>query len=223
MPCKSPVVQYTYCMSKRLLLFIFGLFATIAIIIVLLLGISKKEEITSPIDENREKPVIETKKLSEKLKEFVDPSGFKFSYPESLNLEIVDKKDPAYYSSLKLKSPTQQGSVIIEVTSTKYKSLDDWVKNNNQIVDKSKDIKLADLMAKEIKYDGKLLIVAVDIETLITITSNFSKNDEAYWKTVTDTLVSTFTFAAPDTSDASTQSTGAGEEDVIFEGEETIE
>ena len=48
-----------------------------------------------------------------KTKEYVDPAGCKFSYPDNLKVEVIDKKDPNYYSALQLKSSEFSGFLTI--------------------------------------------------------------------------------------------------------------
>src|SRR3989344_5362369 len=162
----------------------------------------KTTNLLSPVSEKTEK----TKKANPatKTKEYTDPSGFKFSYPADSKVEVIEKKDPDYYSSLRLTSSGTDENLTIDVTSTKYKSLADWVKNNKEITGNSKDIKLAGLDAKEIVSNGKKVTVAIDLETLITITSNSSK--------VNNTVVSTFAFEQPEVSVDNNEPASAGED-----------
>ena len=182
----------------------------------------KSGELQTPISEKSVKPTKNPDKLSIKMKEFIDPSGFKFSYPADLKIETLDKKDPAYYSSLKLYLPGSINNLTIDVTSTKYKSLVEWVANNKEISGNSKNIKLAGLEAKEINSNNKKITVAVDIETLITVTSSYTKENEADWNKVNDIVVSTFAFEQPE-EPVMNDETESTEEDVVFEGEEVIE
>jgi len=181
----------------------------------------KSANLQSPISE---KPVLIKKGavVSKKTKKYKDPAGFKFSYPADSKVEVIYKKDPDYYSSLKLSDSKLDASLTIEVTSTEYKSLEDWLKNNKEISNNSKDITLAGLPAKEIISNNKKLTVAVDTETLITITVNYSRENEPYWNEANNTVVSTFAFELPENPADATGSESAGE-DVVFEGEEVIE
>src|SRR3989344_5230329 len=203
-------------MKIRILIFI-------TLIVVIFVGyfayraVKKSSKLQSPISQNSPTQKISPKKTVNKAKEYIDPAGFKFSYPENLKLEVIDKKDPAYYSSLRFKSPSSEGLLTIEATATKYSSLEDWIKNNKEIIGNSKDIKLADLNAKEISSEGKKIIVAVDLETLFTITATYDAVDQEFWKTATDTIVSSFTFELPQTPLETTDSESTGE-DVVFEG-----
>lgn len=196
----------------------------ITVSIVVFIGVRfltarNNQKITSPLAKQNITPAKTSS--TDNLKEYTDSSGFKFSYPKELTLESVDKKDPAYYSSILLKSDDVDGSITIDVTSTKYKSLDEWMKKNETLLKNTKDIKLADLKAKDIKYDGKHIILAVDVGTLFTITSNYSQKNEKYWTNATDTITSAFAFQQPETSSDSTPQTS--EQDVVLEGEEVVE
>ncbi|MBI4009206.1 hypothetical protein HY357_03165 [Candidatus Roizmanbacteria bacterium] len=196
---------------------------TIGIIIVLAIALivissDKGSKLTSPLSNNPFLSLSPTVKPT--TKKYSDPSGFKFSYQDGLKIERIDKKNPDYYSSLKATTKDSVGSITIDVTSTKYKSLDEWVKNNRLLAKNVKEIKLADLEALEIDESGKYMILAIDTETLFTIVATFNKSDEKYWKKATNTVVSTFALELPETSINNGQSS---DEDIVFEGEETVE
>lgn len=200
-------------------IFIVGYFAFFAV--------NKSGKLQSPVSDKSGNNLKNSKKESEnivtgKTKEYIDPSGFKFSYPQNLKLAIVDKQDPAYYSSLNLKSQSDKGGITVDITTTKYKTLDEWVKQNKEIASNSRDLKLADLKAKEITSTGKRMVIAVDLETLITITASYGSEDQKEWQSRMDTIVSTFKFEQPSVQSENSSVESAGD-DVVFEGEEMIE
>ena len=85
-----------------------------------------------------------------------------------------------------------------------------------------KKIKLADLEAKQYEKNDKVITVAYDTGVLFTITTELKATRETMLD-LNETILTTFAFAPPESTDASSQSSGAGEEEVFFEGEEIIE
>lgn len=224
MPCKSSADQYTYYMPKRLIFLVLGIIATISVAVVLLVNVTKKEKITSPIDENNKEKVVDGQKLSDNLKEYIDSSGFKFKYPDNFSVSTSDQLNENIYSLLTLSSDemTEKTSLLVEATSAK--SLDDWLTQNSQKISKEKlqKTKLADLEAIQYEKDNKVITVAYDTGVLFTIITELTSKRETMLK-LNETILSTFAFSPPDSTDASSQTSSAAEEDVIFEGEETVE
>ncbi len=179
-------------------------------------------KLQSPLSNPTGIPTTAKPIISAKIKEFSDPSGFKFEYPETLTPEIIDKKDPDYYSSIQLKDKSKTGKMTIDLTSTKYSTVEEWAKNNKEIANNSIDTQLADLEAKKISSTGKLVIVAVDVETLITLTADFPKNEADYWNSTVKTVADSFEFVEPESQPAVNQS-APEEDEIVFEGEEVIE
>lgn len=206
----------------------FKILIFITLIIIVIIGYfafvasKKSTKFQSPISQKSASPKKITNKLSTKTREYIDPAGFKFSYPENLNLQVIDKKDSDYYSSLQLKSPSLNGYITLEVKATKYNNIVEWTKNNKEIAGDAKDIKFGGLSAKEIKSDGKKLIVAVDLETLFTLTSTFSKEEQETWEDANNTIIATFAFVQPEVYTDGNEPESVGG-DVVFEGEEVIE
>lgn len=148
------------------------------------------------------------------LKEYSDPSGFRFLYPPDLSVVVENNEDdPNVYSSLKLKPSSGIGIIEINVNETNFTKLDDWIKANKISLTSSsiKRTKLADLDAYQVPIQSQLVTGAFDQGALFTIVltepsnqsllssyvkiiNNFSFYQPA--KTQTDTAV-----AAPDYSD----------------------
>ncbi len=155
-----------------------------------------------------------------KLAQYTDDSGFKFSYPAELKVSRIDTSDQSVYSSVEAKLSSPPGTITIQLTSSTLKSFDDWYKSQS-IKPKPSEIsklKIADLDAVQLKLNDKLITVALDKDTLITLSETPSSNDklsQAYQK-----IISTFAFVPP-TSTSGTSSTGGS--DVIFEGEEQVQ
>jgi len=210
-------------MNKRILL---GLTSgTLLAIIVLFLSLSKspKNQIYSPIPQSLKTGATSAPK--QKLKEYKDPAGFKFSYPESLKLINKQTNNQNIYSLLELTSPKNQGKIEIKVEDTKLTKIDDWFSNNQESTKPAdvKKIKLADIEGRQFSEKGKFLTIALDQGALFTFTVTPDK-DKNFWSDINDKIIQSFSFELPESMPDNTSATSdSSEEDVIFEGEEVIE
>lgn len=212
-------------MSKNLVVFLIGIILVVGISLVLLINLTKKDTITSPIDEKNQKLIEEDQQvLSANMKEYIDSSGFKFKYPDNFAVATANQVNENVYSSLTIASDEMENKATIQVEATSSKSLDDWLTQNPAKITKEtlKKTKLADLEAKQYEKDGKIMTVAYDTGVLFTITTELKAKRETMLK-LNETILTTFAFAPPESTDASSQTSGAGEEEVFFEGEEIIE
>lgn len=196
-----------------------GLIIIIVLLLLLFvfLGNKSKRLLRSPISTVLK--ISSTPTLG-KLAQYTDDSGFKFSYPSELKVSRIDTSDQSVYSSVEAKLASPPGTINIQITSSTFKSFDDWYKSQSIKPKKSEisKLKLADLDAVQLKLSGKLITVALDKDTLITLSETPSSNDklkQAYQK-----IISSFAFVPP-TSKSDTSSTGG--DDVIFEGEEEVQ
>jgi hypothetical protein len=187
---------------------------------------SRSQKLISPISEQSIK-ISPSKSAPEKLKEYIDPSGFKFSYPDNLNLTKIDSTDQTVYSNLKISTKKNIGSIRINVSESQLKTIDDWFKKEKLSTKPAeiKTIKLADIEGRQFIINNSSITLAFDQGALFNITADF-KNDHKYWDEVNNTIIKTFAFTQPETTsdESATSSTNDQEnEDVIFEGEEVIE
>src|SRR3989344_2528264 len=125
-------------MSKRIVYIALGLFATISLVIVLLVNLTKKESFTSPVSEKKQEAVEDDLEISDNLKEFIDPSGFKFKYPDNFSVSSADQVNENVYSSLTLGFDKVASQTTILVEATSAKSLDDWLLNNKESLSNQK-------------------------------------------------------------------------------------
>lgn len=191
----------------------------LAVVIVVLLAIAalflfrggQKASLTNPISLSIQK----APKPSETYIEHSDPSGFSFSYPDNLSLTKNDV-DENTYADLLLSSNEVSGSLALKIADSKFKSLDEWAKLNKGT---TKQVKLGNLDAQEIKTPDRLLLGALDQGILFTIEMPLIEED--FWMKVYSKILSDFSFVTPDTgvSEGSTTSS----EDIIFAGEEVVE
>ena len=159
---------------------------------------------------------------SKTLKEYVDESGFSFSYPDDVVINKKGIKDEISYADLELNSPKAKGNITIKIMDTKIKSLEDWLLENklSSLSASVKDAKIGDLPGWEIKFNNNLMTISIDQNIFFSV--NVNQQDE-YWLSVRNTLLSSFIFVEKQQeSRLDTQFTDAAESDIILE-EEVIE
>lgn len=203
-------------------IFLLLILLTIAVVSGIFIVSSRKEQEISPLGEKITSPTTTKRAESVSLKEYKDPAGFVFQYPDNVKVESNTPSDQSIFSSLNLTSNKYKGNIQIEVASSDLKSLDDWFRKN-KVSQSSKDIvriKLADLDASSFEQNGKLITLAVDVGTLFTFTVDFQKSKD-FWLDVNKTILSSLAFQPPATSVENTSESAEG--DVIFEGEEVVE
>lgn len=200
---------YIFSMRKKIVLLV--IIAVLAVGILLVLRGGQKSSLSSPSISILTKEV----KPSETFIEYSDPSGFSFSYPDNLSLTKNDVDERAY-ADLLLSSKEVNGSLNLKISDSKFKTLDEWAKLNKGV---TKEVKLGNLEALEIKTSDRLLLGALDQEIFFSIEIPLIEED--FWMKVYSKLLSDFSFVTPDTgvSEGSTTSS----EDIIFAGEEVVE
>ena len=166
--------------------------------------------------------------LSKKTKTFIDPSGFKFSYPENLNMETKENKEEDVYSELTIMSEEINGGVEITAAETGDKTIEEWLLGNKLKIDSKKitKTKLGDLSASRFENGNKLYTLALDDGILFSVITDREDNKEL-WKLVHNEIEKSFVFsapeAAPDSLDGSPSTEEGTSDEIIFEGEEVIE
>lgn len=156
------------------------------------------------------------------VKEYTDPAGFSFSYPDSLTLE-KQEADETTYSSIELTSDPGEKPIAILVKDSEVPSLASWLSKNVLPADvsKSKTLKLGDLEARQTVTTDGLTSVALDQNVLFTITlpPNSSETTVKAYNLIT----ATFVLKPPEIQPAQETSSGIEDNAVEFEGEEVIE
>lgn len=152
---------------------------------------------------------------SQNLKEYLSDSGFSFGYPEDLTLDNKKASDSATYADISLTSPKVPGQITIKISDTKLKSLEDY--------SRGKEITLAGIPAWEINsQDGGLSTAALD-QGILFIIKVSPENEQDFWLSAYKTLISTFAFSSGASGSSNVEGSGDTGQEVIFEGEETIE
>ncbi|MBI1919190.1 hypothetical protein HYS29_01235 [Candidatus Microgenomates bacterium] len=151
---------------------------------------------------------------SENLTTYADPSGFSFGYPDNLRLEKKVELDSTTYADLKLVSDETKGGMTVKITDTKFKTIEEYLTGEN------KEIMLGNLSGREFVQGEKVTAVVIDKGVLFIISTE-PDNNKNFWQKVHETVLASFTFNAPASSNDSGSS--ANVEEVVFEGEEIIE
>lgn len=199
-------------MPKKLVLFL-GL-TGIVVIGLFLLNSGKKGNLTSPFSNQT---ITKKSNPSETLTTYEDPSGFTLSYPDNLSITKQDVTDNNTYADIQLSSKDVNGSLKLNISDSKFKTIDEWIKSNNIATQSAKQVKLGNLPATEIKTKDRLLLGALDKGVLFSIEIPLIEED--FWMKVYNKVLAGFTFTAPDTTQTSSDSSS----DVSFEGEEVVE
>ena len=146
---------------------------------------------------------------SETLIEYVDPSGFTFSYPDNLSLTKNETADEGTYADILLSANGVNGSLNLKIVDSEFKSIEEWVKGTPT------EKKLGNLKALEVRLKDRLLLGSLDQGVLFTIEMPLLEED--FWMKVYDKVLANFSFAPP--AEAATGSSA----DISFEGEEVVE
>lgn len=151
-------------------------------------------------------------------KTYFNESGFNFEYPESFTLSEKEVTDESTYAWVELTNPQNKDIISIKLEDSDLAEIDDWftVSIKKDIKGEIKETKLADIDGRQFTdKENQLTTLALDQGgVLISIVGNPSS--------VHQQIISSFIFTqtAQTTTDVSTSDGG---EDIIFEGEETIE
>ena len=148
---------------------------------------------------------------SENLKEYEDPTGFKFSFPDDLSIESKEDLDTGSYASLQLFSKDVNGSLSINIVDSKFKSIEEWVKSLGKV---GEEITLGNLKAMQVKTSDRIYLGALDSGVLFILEVPLIEED--YWTKVYKIVQENFAFTTP-------QASAATSGDVYFESEEVVE
>lgn len=152
---------------------------------------------------------------SETSKEYADPAGFSFSYPDNLSITKNEIEDNTTYADLQLGSKEVNGSLSLKISDSKFASIDEWIKINKEASVKiPTEVKLGTLKAMEIITKDRLLLGALDQGIFFTI--EMPLIEQEFWMKVYKRVISDFSFASQETTTVSSDS-------VSFEGEEVVE
>lgn len=161
---------------------------------------------------------------SKVLKNYSDPSGFSFNYPDNLSVLNNELKDVNSYAQLQLTSKDSSGNLLLNITDSKFKTIEDWTKTFPNTT--PKEVTLGSLKAMEIENNGKILLGALDSGIFFNIEANLADpangaGKKDYWKSVYASVIKDFAFVSP----SQTASSGGSDQsdDVSFDSEEVVE
>jgi len=207
----------------------------ITIVIVTLVAVGKglsnnpkKETVVEPVLNIVDELPTQTPQ-PEEIKTYTDPAGFTFRYP--LDVTVVSKKtsDETFYSDIDITSDSHEGNIQIRVKDTTLTTIKDWMKKENfkPLTNEIKKIEFAGLTATQFTDNGKSITAIIDQKILFTISTDLQK-DDAFWKNINDTIVSSFVFATTEEKittlkQNSTPSTDGASDEIDGEVEEIVE
>jgi len=194
------------------------------LIVILLIGVvflifnpfNKSSSLLSPLSSSKEET---------NLKTWEDPAGFKFSYPEGIEIDNHEE-DEENYAHLELTEKNHPGKILIWMKDKVEKNLEVWAANqtgNPQVFDSE----LAGQPAKKMAFSSpkKLAIAAFDHEVVILV-EVFPENE--WWDETYQQVIDSFELiplAGEDKSAINAPGAwqGGGDFGIIDEGEEIIE
>lgn len=204
---------------KKKTIFLLIIFLLLAVAGYFIFNPFKQKDLKSPISLNQKSAEIT---VSKTLKNYADPSGFSFNYPDNLSILNNELKPDSSYAELQLTASSISGSLVLKIEDTKLKSLDAWAKASTATSSAApKEVMLGTLKAQEVEKDGKLTLGALDQGILFTIEIPISENKE-FWTETLNIVIADFSFAQPQAQEAS-QDTTSSASDVSFDGEEVVE
>lgn len=196
-------------MNKKVLLALCLIVGAVAVILVL-----------NPAQPQKPKEVIPSVP-SETFKEYIDPAGFSFSYPDDLSITRNDMEEDRVYADIRLSSKEVSGSLTLKISDSQYVTLDEWMKlNKGATVGQPQEVKLGNLNALELKLNDRLLLGALDQGIFFNI--EIPLIEEKFWMTVYNKLLGEFVFVSPEAA-TSRLEVNTVYSDVTFESEEVIE
>lgn len=176
--------------------------------------------ISSKPQEN--KTIVSEKQPAKTLKEYIDSAGFSFKYPENLVVGKKEDKNTTTYANLELTSSQAKGNISIKIEDTNLRLVDEWFVENklSTLSSQIQKIKIGEMEGSEIKDNNKLIAASINQGILFTIVI---PQDQKYWQTVYNTVLSNFKFVSQQASNVSeTQYLDNSNTDVVLE-EETLE
>ena len=162
-----------------------------------------------------------------KLKTWEDPAGFKFSYPEGIEIDNHEE-DEENYAYLELTDKNHPGKILVWMKDKVEKNLDDWIESNLPTGGQIFDSELAGQPAKKVTFASpKKMVTAAFDEEVIILVEVFPENE--WWLEVYQQVLSSFELIPLAGEDKSVlnapgawQGSGGGS-GIIDEGEEIIE
>ena len=153
--------------------------------------------LTKPHQKKSISPMTEEKSTEDlgfdaDLKEWRDPAGFAFLYPDDLQITSMEE-DEVNYAHLKLTKENTPGEIEIICGDSQFSNLDDWVEEDEEVKEGSAlETTMASMSAKKIALkDGKEIAALIDVDQVIYLIKKDSAGRE-YWNRVFRAILDTF-------------------------------
>lgn len=184
---------------------------------------TNKQNFLSPLSQKLHNSSTQSKEKlpSTQLQDYSDESGFRFQYADDLMVKKNESSDSTMFADITITSKDVSGSASIKIFQSSLQSPDQWLKENTANGEIT-DVTLGTFAARQIKDSNGMFTAAVDQGVLFSVRT-LNQGQQAYWTTVYNTILSTFTIVTQPTgaSGNSTSSSASGS-DVILE-DETID
>lgn len=153
--------------------------------IIFLIKQAKQESISSVGEGKKEEVQVD-------LKEWRDPAGFAFLYPDGLQIDLMEE-DEVNYAHLKLTKEDKKGKIEIICGDSQFTNLDDWAKKDKEAKEGSAlETTIASVSAKRVALkDGKEIAGLIDADQVIYL---FKKEPEGedFWDKAFSIILSSF-------------------------------
>lgn len=206
-------------MTKGKWLIFISLGIVVAVVVFLLVFFQRGSNAPSDISKDEVTP---QKEVETKVREYSDPAGFSFSYPDTLTLE-KQEVDETTYSSINLVPGTTAEPITIVVADSEFTSPELWLKKNvsQQDAKTAQKLTLGDMQALQTVTSKGTITVAFDDQVLFKVVA--PPNASETTKKAYSTIIASFAFKPPEIQPASGSSNADEDTAVEFEGEEVIE
>ena len=210
------IVLSSYHMtSKKKILAVAGVSLILVGLIAMGVKIGQKPKTTSG-------PVVTPTpiRIEAENKTYQDEAGFSFEYPTGLEIKDVSGNQDVY-SILEITAPDKNEKMIIRVVDTKYKTIAEWLKSQNQSGNPvARDFEIGGMTGQQIQLENprRLVSLVIDKGVMYYFESPLSAEEGQYWNMVHNTIALSFSLGETKPQTGS-QTTGGGDNTVYEEGE----
>lgn len=156
-----------------------------------------------------------------KIAAYVDSSGFKFDYPESLTIKDVSGDAQNVYSSLEISSKKQSGKMTIKIVDSSYDSLESFLGSKEaSSAGVSRDITISSMSAKQVQFVNPKRLITVAISDGIMYSIESPLDEMNYWNKIHNQVVLSLRIETQEPSSVSFDSTS---DEPFSDQEEVIE
>lgn len=199
------------------------IFITIGILVLAVAGGVFYFKFYQKFSSNLVNPLTSQTESSVKLAVWEDPSGFKVSYPQEIEINN-HPEDEENYAHLELTVDSHSGSILIWVKDNTYKEIEDWVKKENstgsaQVLDSE----LGGNPAKKLAFNNPQRLVTATLDGNAIVLIEVYPEDQ-WWNETYNQILSSFEFIPLASENKTiTKPISGSSGGIIDEGEEIIE